>query len=92
MSEGSQLNDQAFNYLGRVGHIVSAKGIVADPKKAAAVMQWPVLGGQKDFKQFLGFMSYYRRFVPNYSSIAAPLNKLTEKNVVWGCMGLGPTL
>ena len=31
--------------------------------------------GQKDLKQFLGFMSYYRRFVPNFFGIAAPLNK-----------------
>ena len=57
---------------------MSAKGIEADPEKIAVVMQWPVPKGQKDLKHFLGFMSYYGRFVPNFTSIAAPLNKLTE--------------
>ena len=56
-SSKCQLFRKSVRYL---GHIVSAKGIEADPEKEAAVMQWPVPKGQKDLKQFLGFMSYYR--------------------------------
>ena len=64
-----QLFRKSVRYL---GHIVSAKGIEADPEKVAAVMQWPVPKDQKDLKQFLGFMSYYRRFVLNFPVLQLP--------------------
>jgi hypothetical protein len=31
-------------------------------------------------KAFLGLAGYYRRFVPNFGSIAKPLHNLTCKN------------
>ena len=39
-----------------------------------------------EVRSFLGFTSYYRKFIPNYSSEAIPLTKLTKKNTVfhWG--------
>ena len=33
-----------------------------------------------EVKSFLGLASYYRRFVPNFASVARPVNKLTEAN------------
>lgn len=42
---------------------------------------------KKDVRSFLGLASYYRKFVPNFSTIAAPLSDLTRNNqpdkVVW---------
>ena len=63
-----------------LGHIVSRKGIQADPEKLRAVQEYPVPRNVTALRQFLGLTNYYRRFVQGYSSIAAPLHKLTAQS------------
>jgi len=69
-----------------LGHVVSAEGISTDPAKVQAVQDWGVPRDLTDVRSFLGLCSYYRRFIPKFSTIAKPLTKLTEKNVgfMWG--------
>ena len=66
---------QQINYL---GHVVSEKGVSTDPDKINAVTEWPQPTTVTEVRSFLGFVSYYRRFIPNYSKVARPLNRLLQ--------------
>ena len=68
-----------------LGHVVSSKGIAADPEKIRAVANWPRPRNLHEVRGFLGLSGYYRRFIESYSSIAKDLHKLTEKGqpFVW---------
>ena len=59
-----------------LGHVVSAEGISTDPKKLEAVASWPRPRNITELRSFLGFCSYYRRFVEGFAKIAQPLNTL----------------
>ena len=61
-----------------LGHIVSKYGLEVDPSKIEAVQKFPVPRSQAGVKSFLGFASYYRRFVPKFAEIARPLHKASE--------------
>ena len=60
-------------------------GLECDPRKIMDVKSWPVPDCLKSVRQFLGFMGYYRRFIPNFADLAEPLVSLTGKDVpfVW---------
>ena len=56
-----------------LGHVVSEKGVSTDPDKIKAVTEWPQPTTVTEVRSFLGFVSYYRRFIPNVSNVAKPL-------------------
>ena len=68
-----------------LGYIISAGSIAMDPEKVRAVEQWPNPTDRKSLQRFLGFANFYRRFIRNYSSTAAPLTRLTSPKVkfIW---------
>ncbi|KAL3846685.1 hypothetical protein ACJMK2_017653 [Sinanodonta woodiana] len=66
-----------------LGHTISEDGVATDPEKVATVMQWPIPKSITAVRKFLGFCSYYRRYVKHFADIAAPLHQLTTKNSVF---------
>ena len=69
-----------------LGYVVSKEGISADIKKVEAVQCFPQPHDLTSLRSFLGLASYYRRFVPDFSTVANPLYALTRKNIEfsWG--------
>jgi len=61
-----------------LGYIVSDTGISVDPAKVQAMVDWPIPASVTEVRRFLGFCNFYRKFIRNYSGIAAPLTELTS--------------
>ena len=60
-----------------LGHIVGRRGLECDPAKIEDVKSWSVPDCLKSVRQFLGFVGYYRRFIPNFADISTPMVALT---------------
>lgn len=71
------LGKSKVSYL---GHIISAKGVMANAEKVEAMIQWPRPANIQALRGFLGLTVYYRKFVQNYDLIAAPLTNMLRKN------------
>ena len=54
-----------------------------DPEKITAVQNWRIPGNVKEVPEFLGFAGYYRRFISQFATIAAPLTELTKQSVLF---------
>ena len=68
-------------FLGHVGR----NGLECDPKKIDDIKTCRVPDCLKSVRQFLGFVGYYRRFIPSFADLAEPLVALTGKDVpfIW---------
>ena len=68
-----------------LGHVISEAGVTVDPEKIEAVLNWQRPRNVFEIRSFLGLAGYYRRFVEGFSRLAAPMTRLTRKEVkfVW---------
>lgn len=70
---------QEIQYL---GHVISKDGVATDPEKVQAIKDLPKPTSLTGLRGFLGLSGYYRRFVRNYSLIAAPLTDLLRQSTL----------
>ncbi|KAL9664949.1 hypothetical protein QQ045_020358 [Rhodiola kirilowii] len=67
----------AQNKVHYLGHVITVDGMEVDPTKVIAVTGWPLPTNLKQLGGFLSLTGYYRRFVPRYAQVAAPLIDMT---------------
>jgi hypothetical protein len=60
---------------------VTPQGIEVDEVKIKAIKSWPIPTTLTQFQSFLELAGFYRHFMRDFSTIAAPLNDLTKKGV-----------
>ena len=64
-----------------LGHMVGQAMVKPLTAKIDAINKFPIPSNINEIMRFLGMAGYYRKFCPNFSSIAEPLTNLLRKNV-----------
>ena len=66
-----------------MGHLITRSGIQTNPEKVDAVLKRCEPRNVKQLISFLQTVSWYRKFIPDFSDVAKPLTDLTKKNKKW---------
>lgn len=84
--EKCEIGKAQVTYL---GHVVGQGQVLPRRAKIQAIVDLPTPNTRREVMQVLGMCGFYRRFVPNFSTVAEPLTSLLKKGVkfVWtsGC-------
>jgi hypothetical protein len=77
----------AYNSIECLGHIIGENFLKPHPEKVRVIKEVPRPETKRQLRSFLGLLGFYRKFVPNFSSLALPLTDLTKKGapnkLVW---------
>ncbi|CAF4734556.1 unnamed protein product, partial [Rotaria sp. Silwood2] len=66
---------QTIEYL---GHVINSTTITPLPNKIKSILLLPEPKSLAQANRFLGALSWYRKFIPNFASIAAPIHAVTN--------------
>jgi len=75
-----EFHTKEIEYL---GYVISPQGLRMDEEKIWTIKEWKEPTNIKGIQSFLGFATFYRRFIQDYSRITTPLTRLTRKEVDW---------
>lgn len=79
------LNDKkciyGVNEIEFLGFKFSSKGVDITKSKIAALQEFREPNDVSELRSFLGFVTFLKKFIPQMSTVAAPLNRLLEKNI-----------
>nr|GEV54483.1 putative reverse transcriptase domain-containing protein [Tanacetum cinerariifolium] len=70
-----------MNRVQVLGHVIDSEGIHLNPPKIESIKDWESPKTPTGIRQFLGLVSYYRRFIEGFSKIAKPMTKLTQRSM-----------
>lgn len=63
-----------------LGHTVTEKGVKPNCDKIEVIKNWPIPRNEKELKQFLGTIGYYRRFIKDFAKMVKPLTQLLRSD------------
>lgn len=66
-----------------LGFVIDASGLHVDPDKVSAIFNIPTPKNVSDVRKFLGMASWYRRFVPHFSTLTTPLTRMLSRSRKW---------
>ena len=66
-----------------LAHRVSEDGIQPMEDKVEAITNAPPPRNVSELKSYLGMINYYQKFLPNLSSVLAPLHRLLKSKTHW---------
>lgn len=71
---------EKIDYL---GYVIEQNKITKSPEKVRAIQDMPRPSNADEVRRFLGLITYYSKFIPDFSSISYPLRCLLRKNKRW---------
>ena len=66
-----------------LGYQIDAQGIHPTQAKVKAIKPVPTPSNVSELKAYLGILTYYSKFLPNLSTVLAPLYELLKKHKKW---------
>ena len=66
-----------------LGHIVSEKGILVDPKNIEVIIEWKPPSNVTEVCSFLGLAGYCRKFIKGFSMTVGPMTRFLQKNMTF---------